>query len=349
MRSNILSSLLVAAAAAWLGAASVHSEPVAQIPVPATERMPALPSPLAVRNWNEVSRACYKEVFDPRKQGEGFPAVLVDGDGTFRMKSYLKHQPDTEGLSCLSSIVGAKFCGLDPRNLNDIDFLIRTKTWNDAEAGVIRLRSGEKGPNISADIYGYWPAIMGLEIASLYPEDPDLKHAAETTFQAFHQIANGLGAPAHPDFGGLGWNFRAQCPGGRDEPMNRLGNATSVAWVLMVGGANTGSRDMLECSRAAMEWHIEHPGRHEISHVMGPLIAARLNTMGVEKLDVLFWTKQQSIGQAPEQRSHNQFLTVVLQRPVTHERFIPFGSSDRRPLPCTLLGVVPALHSAVLG
>lgn len=265
------------------------------------------------------------------------------------MKSYLKHQPDTEGLSCLSSIVGAKFCGLDPRNLNDSDFLTRTKTWNDAEAGVIRLRSGEKGPNISADIYGYWPAIMGLEIASLYPEDPDLKHAAETTFQAFHQIANGLGAPAHPDFGGLGWNIRAQCPGGRDEPMNRLGNAPSVAWVLMVGGANTGSRDMLECSRAAMEWHIEHPGRHEISHVMGPLTAARLNTMGVEKLDVSFWTKQQSIGQAPEQSSHNQFLTVVLQRPVTHERFIPFGSSDRRPLPCTLLGVVPALHSAVLG
>ncbi len=79
--------------------------------------MPALPSPLAVPKWNEVSRAYCKEVFDPRQQGEGFPAVLVDGDGTFRMKSHLKHQPDTEGLSCLSSIVGAKPFGLDPRNL----------------------------------------------------------------------------------------------------------------------------------------------------------------------------------------------------------------------------------------
>ena len=122
----MLSSLLVAALAAWLGVASIHSEPVAQIPVPTTERMPALPSPLDVRNWNEVSRAYYKEVFDPKKQGEGFPAVFVDGDGTFRMKSYLKHQPDTEGLTCLSAIVGAKLCGLDPGNLNGIDFLTRT-------------------------------------------------------------------------------------------------------------------------------------------------------------------------------------------------------------------------------
>jgi hypothetical protein len=59
--------------------------------------------------------------------------------------------------------------------------------------------------------------------------------------------------------------------------MNRLGHAPSVAWPLVIGFSLTGDRAMLDSARAAMQWHIVVPGRYEVSHVMGPLAAARLN------------------------------------------------------------------------
>ncbi|MEI6676466.1 MAG: hypothetical protein WCO57_14950 [Verrucomicrobiota bacterium] len=264
----------------------LRNEPVAQLAVAATERMPALPSPLAIRPWAALAREYYTAVFDPLRQGEGFPAIVLDANDRFRMKSYLESKPDTEAFTCLAAVAGAKLCGLDPQHLHGIDFLARTKAWFDPETGLYRHRAGERGPVVHADIYGYWPAILGLILTDLYPRDPALKAAALPTFRAFHQIARGMGAPDHPSFGDLGWNFTTKTTGGRNEPMNRLGHAPALAWVLMVGGTSTGAIDMLECSRAAMQWHIDHPGRYEISHVMGPLTAARLNSMAGNNLDL---------------------------------------------------------------
>jgi hypothetical protein len=59
--------------------------------------------------------------------------------------------------------------------------------------------------------------------------------------------------------------------------MNRLGHSPTVAWALLMGTVLTGNREMLDCARSAMQWHIDHPGRYEVTHVMGPLTAARLN------------------------------------------------------------------------
>jgi hypothetical protein len=257
-----------------------------QLDIPATNRMPALPEPLVIRPWAEIARDYYPAVFDPLRKGEGFPATSLDGSDGFRMKSYLGSKYDTEAFTCLSAIVGAKLCGLDPRNLDGIDFLARSGQWFDPEIGLYRHRAGQRGPEVHADIYGYWPAIIGLMLADLYPENSELRDHANRTFTAFQQIAHGLGCPEHPDFSGLGWNFASREPGGRDEPMNRLGNAPSVAWALMAGGCVTGDKEMTASSRAAMRWYISHPGRYEVTHVMGPLTVARLNTTGEEKLDL---------------------------------------------------------------
>ncbi len=72
----------------------------------------------------------------------------------------------------------------------------------------------------------------------------------------------------------LGWDFATNRKAGRNEPMNRLGHAPSVAWMLLVGAALTGDPEMLACARATMKWYTDHPGRYEISHLMGPLATA---------------------------------------------------------------------------
>ena len=244
----------------------------------AIERMPSLPEPLAVRDWRSVARDYYQTVFDPARAGEGFPAVQVDADH-FRMKSYLGLQFDTEAFCCLAAVAGAELVGLDPQALHGTDYLARTAAWYDPEIGLFRHRAGQRGPVVSADIYGYWPAVLGLILADQHPDNAPLRAAATTTFAAFREIARGVGVPHTPDFDSLGWNFQLHARDGRQEPMNRLGHAPTVAWALLAGHAQTGDEEMLALSRETLAWYADHPGRYETTHMMGPLTAARLNVL----------------------------------------------------------------------
>ena len=66
------------------------------------------------------------------------------------------------------------------------------------------------------------------------------------------------------------------------------GLTTSVYSILMllVGATMTGDEDMVACARATLRWYAENPGRYEITHVMGPLAAARLNARGGSQVDI---------------------------------------------------------------
>lgn len=249
--------------------------------------MPRLPFPLAVREWRAVSRQYYTWVLDPTASGGGFPVVAVpSGQAGFTMKDYVGASPSSEALACLSAVIGARLVGLDPRCLHGVNYVDRAKAWYDPALGLARNTPTDRSPVVHADIYGYWAAILGMELAWQYPDDPELRREADTAPQAFLKIAHGLGAPDHPQFDVLGWDFSQNAPGGRPERMNRLGHAPSVAWVLMAGAARTGNLEMLRCARATMRWYVDHPGRYEISHVMGPLTAARLNSLGGEQIDI---------------------------------------------------------------
>lgn len=293
--------VLVAVAAAALGA-EVEGEAVRQVDIPTVQRMPAVPEPLEVRPWGDVARKYYDVVFDPARTGEGFPAVQPGEAGkAFRMKSYLGASYDTEAFTCLAGVAGARLAGLDPKSLHGIDFLAKTEQWFDPETGLFRHRAGERGGEIHADIYGYWPAIQGLILAALYPQEKNLQEHARSSFGAFSRIAHGLGTPEHPDFSGLGWNFITNAPGGRNEPMNRLGNAPAVAWALMAGNAITGDPQMATDARSILKWYAEHPGRYEVTHLMGPLAAARLNATAGAGLD-LKTILNAWFGDGPEER-----------------------------------------------
>ncbi len=264
-----------------------QAAPAPQIPIASVEKMPRLPSPLAVRDWRKVSQAYYTWVLNPNATGGGFPVVGISPDKPgFTMKDYVGGRPGGEALACLSAVIGAKLVGLDPTCLHGINYVQRARAWFDPVLGIYRNNAGERSTVVHADIYGYWAAILGIELAAQYPGNKEFQHQTVTAAQAFLQIAHGLGAPGYPNYDVLGWDFSKNAPGGRPEPMNRLGHAPSVAWVLMVGAQRTGDPEMRRCARATMQWYTAHPGRYEISHVMGPLTAARLNVLGGEQIDL---------------------------------------------------------------
>ena len=262
---------------------------VVQIPISAVNRMAQIPAPLNIRDWSKVGQEYYLRVLNPLAKGDDFPVVNIDPSKPgFRIKSYLGSDFRDEAFTCLSAVIGAKLVGLNPRLLFGVDYVKLTNAWYDAKHGIYRHNIGDTNPVLNADIYGYWAAIQGLMLSAQYPDDTELSAHAQSTVEAFRAIAHGLGCPSSPNYHVLGWDFRTNQPAGRDEPMNRIGNAPSVAWVLLIGSQlKGGDDDLISCSRSTMQWYVDNPGRYEMSHCMGPLVAARLNALGGdEQLDL---------------------------------------------------------------
>jgi hypothetical protein len=290
-RTAILTAIVVLVtsklAVATTYAREVSSTGTAQKTIASVEHMPRVPEPLEVRDWRTVSRLYYERILDPNAIGNCFPVVEIKADrAAFRMKSYVGWKLSSEAITCLSAVVGARLAGLDPRGFHGIDYVSRCKAWYDPKHGFYRHTVQDRSPVIHSGIYGYWNAVLGTMLAAQYPQDRQFRHQAATAARAFHAIARGLGCPDRPDYDVLGWNFENGRPGGRNEPMNRLGHAPSVAWMLLVGATLTGDQDMVTCARATLQWYVDNPGRYETTHLMGPLAAVRLNARGGPQLDV---------------------------------------------------------------
>jgi hypothetical protein len=289
LRRTCVLPLLLAAWVAIVSVSRAHAAAaVEQRSIARVRLMPAAPDPLVVRDWRQVSRQYYDLILDPAARLDGKPLVVIRTDAAaFDMPSWVGGQAGDEAFTCLIPLIGARLAGMDPRNLHGFNYVQAAKSWFDEPNGVYRHSRSERGhPVYHADIYGYWAGLEGLMLAAQYSEDADFRRQSRAAAKAFLRIAQGMGCPANANFDALGFDFQKGVPAGRPEPMNRLGHAPSVAWPLLVGFGLTGDRAMLDCARAAMQWHVDHPGRYEVSHVMGPLTAARLNAEHGCQLDL---------------------------------------------------------------
>jgi len=273
-KPSALLVVLVALTLAFAGTAGGEQRAIGRV-----QQMPRLPRPLVVRDWPQLAREYYELLLDPATRLDGHPLVAVDAStNQYKIPSYVGPKPDDEAFTCLAPVIGAKLVGLDPSDLYGCNDVRAATNWYDPQYGIYRHRLGDRGqPVVHSGVYGYWAATQGLVLASQYPDDPEFAAQARTTAQAFLRLAKGLGCPENADFDVLGFNFDTGRADGRAEPMNRLGHAPTVAWILLVGSVLTGDREMLDCARSALQWHIDHPGRYEVTHLAGPLTAARLN------------------------------------------------------------------------
>lgn len=262
--------------------------------IPWVQGMPAIPEPLVIRDWAEVSEKYYKLVLNKDTELNGKktlvekkkPLKKAKNRVNFAIPSYMAANADQEIFTCLSAVVGAKLMQQDLTKQAGFDYVESSKNWFDPKNGVYRHRPTESQPNFHSGIYGYWGTVYGLALAHLYPDDPDFQKNAESTYETYLKIAKGLGAPHKPDFFNLGFDFNSMGPGGRNEPMNRLGNAPNVAWPLLIGYSKTQNPEMLECAVSIMKWYTENPGRYEGTYLMGPLVAAKLNALHGESIDL---------------------------------------------------------------
>lgn len=281
-------ALSISMAVASLGAIS-HAAPVdsTRIDLAYIERLPRMPQPLVMRDWLLTSRYYYNFVFDESKTGYHLPVLGFSASrATFGFPGYVNGTAPGSGeaMACVAPVIGGLLSGMDMTRLNGYDFVKASKHWYDSRLGLYRDRPGQHDSLVDAGIYGYWPAMLGIMLGSFYPDDATFRAQFTTTVKRFREIAEGSGCPDKPDFKNYGYDFakpgpslKARFPGDRVEPMNRLGNASSVAWINFVGFTELGDSANLSAAECALAWHIAHPGRYEVTHLPGPLVAARLN------------------------------------------------------------------------
>ena len=268
-----------AADALAVAAPPVAAEP--QLVVARVEKMPPLPEPLRVIDWRETARRYYQLVFDPRADGPGLPAVTLAADERhFGFDPYLapgrKRDARGEAHAAVLGVAGAHLVGLDMTTLHGIDWVEPTIEWFDDRTGVWSNRAGS-GRAIGHVVYEYWPLVIGTLMADAYPERQAFQDALVRQADVLVRMAKQMGFPGRLD---LDQHYAHVDESWRVHPRridSNAGNAAALAWSLYAAHARRPDSEYLAVAKEAIAWWLQHPGRYELTHQPGPLVAARLN------------------------------------------------------------------------
>ena len=308
-RNSLLAILSLALAGSTAMAAQT------QIDIPWVDKMPRLPKPLHVIDWKQAAADYYRLVFDPSAIGRNLPAVEVSVDRAgFAFPAYLTpgRKPSVNGgeaIACLAGVAGAQLMGLDMKTYQDVNWVQGCKRWFDDTDGIYQDHVGQRGGVISHVVYGYWPLALGVILGDVNREAPDYRRNLDRQFAFLLEMARDMGCPDHPNLAqGYDVAARKVVPTGVDW---NPGNASCLAWMLYAGYQWTGNPEYLACAEAALHWQMKHPGRYEVSHVMGPLVTARINAEQGEQFDMK-WMMDNWFG------DHSRLPGFVHQWAITH-------------------------------
>lgn len=252
-----------------------------QIVVARVEKMPRLPQPLKLIDWREMARRYYRVVFDSRAEGPGLPAVNLAADGKhFGFDPYLvperSRDPRGEAHACVLGVAGASLVDIDMKSLHGTDWVVPTIEWFDGRTGIWSNRPGS-GRGIGHVVYEYWPLVIGTLMADAFPKDEDFQDALLRQADTLVQMSKEMGFPGRLD---LDQHYQHEDEKWQVKPRridSNRGNAAALAWALYAAHARRPSREYLDVAKEALAWWLRNPGRYELSHLPGPLVATRLN------------------------------------------------------------------------
>lgn len=252
-----------------------------QIKVRRVESMPRLPAPLSVIDWRDTARRYYEVAFDPRAEGTGLPAVTLAADGRhFGFDPYLiperKRDSRGEAHACVLGVAGANLVGLDMTRLHGTDWVGSTIEWFDEASGIWANRPGS-GKAIGHVVYEYWPLVIGSLMAAGFQKHEGFQAALLRQADTLVGMAKAFGFPDRLDLDkdyaltDGGWQVRP-----RRIDSNR-GNAAALAWAVYAAHTRRPEPVYLAVAKESIAWWLRNPGRYEVTHLPGPLVAARLN------------------------------------------------------------------------
>lgn len=257
--------------------------------------MPDLPTPLLIRNWDEVTVNYDNFVFDIQKTGQYLPLSRLGTQGQFNypdnipifLDSYVGangHLNQAEAINIMPAVVGASLVGIDKTNQNGRNWVAMTKDF-------FNLKNGQNVylNNYSTTSGGDWwydmmPNIYFYQLKYLYPEatpeySSQFTSVANRWLWAVQQLGGSTTPWTVPFMNYRAFNLATGLPltNGVPEPES----AGSISWLLYNAYLETGNRKHLEGAQLAMDFLADwqtNPS-YELQLPYGTLAAARMNAV----------------------------------------------------------------------
>ncbi|KAF5064425.1 Concanavalin A-like lectin/glucanases superfamily protein [anaerobic digester metagenome] len=258
-------------------------------------QMPDLPSPLLIRNWNEVTINYDNFVFDLQKTGQYLPLGCFGSQGQFNypdniplfLDTYVgasSHLNQAEAINIMPAIIGASLAGVDKSNQNGINWVAKTKDFFNSKNGQNVYLNNYSTTSGGDWWYDMMPNVYFYQLKSLYPDAApeftgQFTTVADRWLWAVQQLGGSTTPWTVPYMNYRAFNLATGLPltTGVPEPES----AGSIAWLLYNAYTETGERKYMEGAQLALDFLAgwETNPSYELQLPYGTLAAARMNAV----------------------------------------------------------------------
>lgn len=254
------------------------------------DRMPNLPQPYEMRDWQALAREYDRLVFDLNATGEYLPLLWIDhghintDQPTFGLSSYVgdgrpaRAGSDQEGVTCLGAVLGATVAGID-KSRQEHDYVRMCEAFFNPRNGqnlVLNLQDARSGGSFWYEI---WPHVVFYALADRYPQNARLTEVMRITADRWHEAVGALKqADGVPDFNYTAFDMASQRPVDNRQWKEPDG-AAGVAWLEYAAWTRLHDPRHLEAAEDCVRFLERCPGNpyYEVLLPWGALAAARMN------------------------------------------------------------------------
>lgn len=266
-----------------------------QLPISRIDRMPDLPVPMRIRDWDSVTRSYDQFVFDLTKSGQYLPLARLGTEGQFNypdniplfLDTYVgaeSHPNQAEAINILPAIIGAGLVGIDKSDQDGTNWVSKARDFFNVRNGQLVYLN-----NYSAHSGGDWwydlmPNVYFHQLRWLYPDAapdfaPQFITVADRWLWAVYQLGGNSAPWQIPNMNYRAFNLATGLPLATSVPEPE--SAGSIAWLLYNTYLETGNRDYFLGAQLALDflanWS-ENPS-YELQLPYGTLAAARMNAV----------------------------------------------------------------------
>jgi len=264
-----------------------------QVKVDMVERMPNIPSPFKMRNWEKVAQDYDAFVFDFNKTGEHLPLIWWDKThynfhrDTFGLASYVgtpvpKRDNHHEAINCMAAVLSATLVGSDKINQNGHNWVLMCENYFNRDNGENLYLNNPKVGTGGSFWYEIFPNILFYQLLHYYPGTGEMENEMFTVADRWYNACAAMGGSVDawkiPDFDHTAFNFKTM------EPVNNgrwiePDAAAGIAWLAYMAYVKSGDKKYLTATDWCMQFLQERDKNpfYETLLPYGAYIAARMN------------------------------------------------------------------------
>lgn len=255
-------------------------------------KMPNLPQPYVLRDWQQVTRDYLDLIFDFDRQGEFLPLVtwLDDSHKMVALPSYVAGAHDPEAINYLAAVVSGSLIGLDMRNFRGHDWVSMSGNFYNADEGVyVNALRGQTGKSFWYDIL---PNVLAYQLSAPYPQDGELHERMVTVAEKWRDVCNALtdphANPPLPNFDHTGFRLSTMEPA--EVRWIEPEAAAGIAWIEYMASVHLHDAHFAETADLALRALENRPAErsplYEVLLPYGVIAAVRMNCEQSRSYDI---------------------------------------------------------------